>query len=272
MKPGPLWEKKDKHCDPAKPEDQQLGSWWDHVLLDTDSRLIVSLIVGRRTGETVAQAWADFYQRTDGLLPSLITTDEYTAYLTALLETYGVGKEELELTEAEKEELDFENLPPRYFPEEINYATVHKEREQGRVVKVEKRIVLGSKEGVAAAWAEGSTAPTINVSYVERSHGTQRHFNARKARKVYTFSKDLVFHIALTWMCVVFYNFGWTVRTLRQQLQVKPPRYRQRTPAMVAGLADHVWTLEEILTRPLFPPTPPAAAKKPRRRPKEPDG
>jgi hypothetical protein len=164
MKPGPLWEKKDKHCDPAKAEDQQLGSWWDHVLLDTDSRLIVSLVVGRRTGETVAQAWADFYQRTDGLLPALVTTDEYSAYLTALLATYGVGKEELELTKAEKEELDFEHLPAVYFPEEINYATVRKEREKGRVVKVEKRIVLGSEAGVAEALAEGSTAETINVS------------------------------------------------------------------------------------------------------------
>ena len=105
MKPGPLWEKKDKHCDPAKPADKQSGSWWDHVLLDTDSRLIVSLVVGRRTGETVAQAWADFYRRTDGLLPALVTTDEYSAYLTALLETYGVGKEDLELTDEEKEEL-----------------------------------------------------------------------------------------------------------------------------------------------------------------------
>lgn len=272
MKPGPLWEKKDKHCDPAKPEDQQLGSWWDHVLLDTDSRLIVSLVVGRRTGETVAQAWADFYQRTDGLLPALVTTDEYSAYLTALLATYGVGKEELELTEAEKEELDFEHLPAVYFPEEINYATVHKEREKGRVVKVEKRIVLGSEAGVAEALAEGSTAETINVSYVERCHGTQRHFNARKARKVYTFSKELVFHLAVTWLGVVYYNFGWTVRTLRERVQVKPPRYHYRTPAMVAGLADHVWTLEEILTRPLYPPKPPATAKKRQRKPKEPDG
>jgi IS1 family transposase len=272
MKPGPLWEKKDKHCDPARPEDQQLGSWWDHVLLDTDSRLIVSLVVGRRTGETMAQAWADFYQRTDGLLPALVTTDEYSAYLTALLQAYGVGKEELELTDAEKEALDFENLPAVYFPEEINYATVHKEREKGRVVKVEKRILRGSQHGVAEALAAGSTAETINVSYVERCHGTQRHSNARKARKVYTFSKDLVFHLAVTWLCVVFYNFGWTVRTLREQVQVRPPRYHYRTPAMVAGLADHVWTLEEILTRPLYPPRPPVAAKKRQRKPRQPDG
>src|SRR6266853_779173 len=68
-KPGPLWEKKDKHCNPHDPADQDQGSQWDHVLLDTESRLIVSLVVGKRTTETLQQAFRDFYQRTDGGLP-----------------------------------------------------------------------------------------------------------------------------------------------------------------------------------------------------------
>jgi IS1 family transposase len=244
------------------------------VILDTNSRLIVSLGVGRRTRETLDATWADFYQRTDGGLPELVTTDEYSAYSAALLGTYGVPKEQLELSVREKKASDYESLPAVYFPEEINHATVHKEREGGRVVKVEKRIVRGTQKAVDAALKRGSTAPTINVSYVERCHGTQRHFNARKARKVYTFSKDLVFHVAVTWLCVVFYNFGWFVRTLRQPTQAKPPRYQQRTPAMVAGLTDHRWTLKEILTRPLFPPKPTAInpAKMPQNTAKEPDG
>ena len=40
----------------------------------------------------------------------------------------------------------------------------------------------------------------------------------------------------------------WAVRTLREE--VAPKRYRQRTPAMAAGLADHVWSLEEGLRFP----------------------
>jgi hypothetical protein len=272
MKPGPMWGKKDKNCDPVNPADSACGSWWDHVLLDTESRLIVTLVVGRRTLETLVSAWADFYTRTDGGLPALVTTDEYSAYPTALLRTYGVPKEALELSVREKKELDYAAMPAVYFPEEINHATVHKEREGGRVVKVEKRITRGSKKAVDAAVARGSTAPTINVSYVERCHGTQRHFNARKARKVYTFSKELVFHIALTWLCVVYYNFGWAVRTLRQQVQAKPPRYQPRTPAMVAGLTDHQWALKEIVTRPLFPPKSIAQTKKPQNSAKEPEG
>src|SRR5262249_54047123 len=60
MKPGPSWEKKDKHCNPDNPADHNLGSWWDHILIDADSRLIVTLVIGRRTTDTVYQAFTDF--------------------------------------------------------------------------------------------------------------------------------------------------------------------------------------------------------------------
>jgi hypothetical protein len=61
-------------------------------------------------------------------------------------------------------------------------------------------------------------------------------------------------HEACTWLVVVWYNFGWCVRTLRQKLQEEPPRYRYRTPAMAAGLADHAWSMQELLSYPLYPP------------------
>jgi IS1 family transposase len=252
MKPGRLWGKKDKHCDLSDPADQQQGSFWDHVLLDVESRFIVSLVVGRRTTETLQQAFTDFYERTDGGLPALITTDEYAAYLTVIVSTWGVRKEDLELTEAQKAEYGYDQMPAVYFPVEIGYATVHKEREQGRVVRVEQRVVFGTAEQVAEALAAGKTAPTINTCYVERWNGTQRNFNARKARKTYCFSKELSFHIAVTWLCIVAYNFAWQPRTLRQQVQATPPRYRYRTPAMVAGLAEAPWSLSQILRYPLY--------------------
>jgi len=223
------------------------------VLIGADSRLIVTLVIGRRDADTARQAFADFYRRTDGGLTPLITSDEYAPYLTVIVETYGVRKEELELTEQEKVEYGYEGMPAVYFPVEMAYATVHKEREQGHVVRVEHRVVLGTEEQVADGLAQGSTSATVNTSYVERYHGTQRHFNARKARKVYTFSKELVFHVAVTWLCVTFYNFGWMPRTLRERLQAQPPRYHYRTPAMVAGLTDHPWSMADILTHPLFP-------------------
>jgi IS1 family transposase len=253
MKPGPLWGKKDKHCDPAQPADQKQGSYWDHVLIDAETKLIVSLVVGKRTTETALEAWVDFYQRTDGQLPPLITTDEYAVYWSVIVSIYGVRKETVELTDTEKEQLGWATWPPVYFPVEIAYATVHKTREQGRVVRVEPRIVAGTKEQVAEVLARGKTAASINTCYVERWNGTQRHINARKARKVYTFSKDLLFHVAVTWLCVVAYNFCWKPRTLRQQIQVDPPRYHYRTPAMAAGIAAEEWSIQQVLYFPVYP-------------------
>ena len=119
------------------------------------------------------------------------------------------------------------------------------------MVRVNQRLVYGTADQVVAALDEGSTAKTINMSYVERWNGTQRHFNARKARKVYTFSKEFIFHVAVTWLCVVAYNFCWTPRTLREKVQTQPPRYHYRTPAMLAGLTKEVWSLEQVLRYPL---------------------
>ncbi len=94
---------------------------------------------------------------------------------------------------------------------------------------------------------------------MERWNGTQRHVNARKARKVYTFSKELVFHVAVTYLCLVAYNFCWEPRTLRQKVQDDPPRHHNRTPAMAAGLTEKTWTMAEVLSYPLYPLVPPGA-------------
>ena len=62
------------------------------------------------------------------------------------------------------------------------------------------------------------------------------------------------YHAACTWLVVLWYNFGWCVRTLRQKVQEEPPRYHYRTPAMAAGLTDHAWTMPELLGYPLYRP------------------
>lgn len=234
---------------------------------------MVSLVVGRRTSATFQTVFRDFYDRTDGYLPELIITDEYSAYFTVIIAMYGVAKEDLELTEAEKEAYGWTEMPPVYLPVEINYATVHKERANGRMVRVEPRVVLGTAQQIQAVLDAGDTAPTINVSYVERYHGTQRHFNARKKRKAYTFSKDAVFHGAVTWLVVTAYNWCWKPRTLRVQTQENPPRYEYRTPAQVAGLAVAPWDLQQVLAYPIYRERPPSKKRKRRRRKaKRPEG
>jgi IS1 family transposase len=218
-------------------------------------------VVGRRDADTVVRVFTDFYERTDGYLPELICTDEYAVYRTVILDTYGVLREELELTPEEDAEFSRGDF---FFPDEVAYATVHKEKEAGRVVEVTERVVLGSEEQVERTLEGSGRSGTVNTSFVERYHGTHRHFNARKKRKAYTFSKELSFHEAATWLVVLWYNFGWCVRTLREKVRDDPPRYRQRTPAMAAGLADHAWAMEELLSYPLYPPAAPRPKQPPR--------
>ena len=88
----------------------------------------------------------------------------------------------------------------------------------------------------------------INTAFVERQNGTDRHRNARKGRKTYRFSKDWQFHEAATYFTLYSYNFCWPVRTLG----IKDDRgqWREQTPAVAAGLTDHVWSMSEWLTLP----------------------
>ena len=163
-------------------------------------------------------------------------------------------QQELELTAAEQRLFERVGAPLFYFPVEIAYATVHKQREGGRVVAVTERVVLGTPEQLEQTLDQAERSRSINTSFVERWFGTQRQFNGRKKRRAYTFSKELSQHEACTWLVVLWYNFAWCVRTLRQKVQEDPPRYHYRTPAMAAGLTDHPWSMAELLTHPLYRP------------------
>ena len=89
----------------------------------------------------------------------------------------------------------------------------------------------------------------INTAFVERHNGTDRNRNSRKVRKSYCFSKDWDAHNAMTYFTMYSYNFCWPVRTLR--VRGGNDRWLSRTPAMAAGLADHIWPLGEWLSYPV---------------------
>ena len=100
-------------------------------------------------------------------------------------------------------------VPERSLPKGLCYATVHKERENGRVVAVEQKQVFGTAEALEEALGASSASRTVNTSYVERHHGTDRGRNARKGRKTYRFSKDWEVHEAMTYFTMYSYNFCW---------------------------------------------------------------
>ena len=84
---------------------------------------------------------------------------------------------------------------------------VDKEREKGRVVSIATRVVFGTMAAVIAALAASKVSRAINTSFVERQNGTDRHRNARKARKTYRFSKSWRHHEAVTYLAMYIYNF-----------------------------------------------------------------
>jgi IS1 family transposase len=222
--------KKQKHC---TDDDLFAGDQWDHVALDPESRLVLSVVVGKRVTENAELLLTDVRSRLGGRVPELVTSDEYPAYPEALLAVFGE-----ELTPPRTGRPGRPAEPRTALPAELRYATVHKTRVKGRVVAVESREVFGTAAG----------APPASTSYLERQNATDRHRNARKGRKTDRFSKDWDVHAALTAFTMYSYNFCWPVRTLR--VKGRAGRWQPRTPAMVAGLTDHVWTLDEWLTRP----------------------
>ena len=178
-----------------------------------------------------------------------MTGDEYPAYAMAIEEAFsepvpapvgrGLGRPRV--------------APERRLPDGVTYATVHKHREDNRVVAVEARQVFGTAEGLEGALAESATSRGVNTSFVKRQNGTDRGRNARKARKTYRFSKDWQVHEAMTYLTLYSYNFCWRVRTLR--IKDERGHWQQRSPALAAGLTDHVWTWAEWFNRQAVQPT-----------------
>ena len=175
-------------------------------------------------------------------MPLLLTSDEYSAYETAIVYAFG------QPVEASKGPGRPRIVPQLQVPETVVYATVHKERQGQRVVAVSQRQVFGTAQGLATALERSEVSSGVNTSFVERQNGADRGRNARKVRKSSRFSRDWRVHEAMTFLTMYAYNFCWAVRTLR--VKDEEGRWSRRSPAMAAGLADHVWTWQEWFTRP----------------------
>ena len=204
---------------------------------------MLAVVPGARDAEAVEEVVDEVKRRTGGRVLDLVTSDDYPAYETALLNAYG---QEVATTATGRPSRKM--VPEKVPPPGLNYATVEKRREKGRVVEIVTRVVFGTMAAVQAALAQSKASRRINTSFLERQNATDRHHNARKVRKTYTFSKDWRVHEAMTYFTMYSYNFCWPVRTLDERDD--EGRWRQRTPAMAAGLADHVWTMREWITMP----------------------
>jgi hypothetical protein len=185
---------------------------------------------------------ADVHRRTEGR-PVLITSDAYPTYADAIRHVYGEAVEETPTGRPVRR-----MVPERVPPPGLTYATVEKRRRLGRVVEILVHLIFGTMAALARALRRSRVSRRVNVSFLERYNATDRHKNARKVRKTYTFSKDWRVHESMTYFSMYSYNFCWAVRTLAHRDE--EGRVRNRSPAMAAGLADHVWTMREWITMP----------------------
>jgi len=243
--------KKQEQCDPENQQDHTAGDCWDHVAFDPEHRLVLGVVFGKRSASKIKNLLETVKQQLKGRVPRLVTSDQLSSYQT-VLKLIWPAIPPLELDKRCKRRTRHKQ-PQRGPDPALNYATVCKERKNGRVVSVQTKSVFGGAQSLAAALNASSVSNTVNTSFVERHNGTDRHRNARKARKTYRFSKDWLIHEAAGYFTYYAYNYCWPVRTLAQPLEdrTSKAKYRQRTPAMAAGLADHVWELKEWLEYPI---------------------
>jgi len=187
--------KKEANCDRCDPADDHKGDYWDHVALDPEHRPVVSAIPGARTIENTEALVADFRRRTEGRLMDLMTSDDYPAYETAILHAYGETVTPPRTGKPGRPKASYRAAPPG-----PTYATVTERRERGRVVEIGTRVVSGTAAAVLLALGRSRVGRAINTAFVERENATDRHRNARKARKTYRFSKDWRYHEAVTFL------------------------------------------------------------------------
>ncbi len=136
-----------------------------------------------------------------------ITTDGHKAYLNAVEGAFGGDADSATL-------------------QKIYGASMEPERQYSpaRCIGCDMKVVSGNPD-----------PKHVSTSYVERQNLTMRMGMRRFTRLTNGFSKKIENHIAAVAIHFIHYNFARIHKTLRI------------TPAMAAGLSDHVWSLEEIV-------------------------
>ena len=188
------------------------GDVWTWTAIDADTKLIPCWMIGDRSAETATIFIKDLASRLANRVQ--LITDGWKPYLEAVGEAF-TGND----------------IP-------IDYATLtklYRDPPEGN----EKRYSPGQCCGARKDDIKGNPGyKHISTSYVERSNLTLRMSSRRFTRLTNGFSKkveNLRHAVALHFM---YYNFCRIHKTLRV------------TPAMEAGISDHVWSIEEIVKRP----------------------
>ena len=221
---------------------------WVWVAIDPVTKLLLTIDVGERT---VAMAQCVVHQVTRLLAPDcvpLFLTDGYPNYVTAILAHFG------HWVQPPRRQAKGPMPKPRWMPlPELLYAQVVKTVRRRRLVRISRRVVFGTLEAVEQVLA--ACGWQTNTAFIERVNLSIRQHVAAVGRRVNTLCKGEDGVRQQLALYHAYYNFCLPHASLRQAFAAPIPTngrgsakvWRPCTPAMAAGLTDHVWTLREVL-------------------------
>lgn len=182
------------------------GDVYTWTSIDADTKLIISFLVGKRDGYYAKLFIDDLASRINNRIQ--LTTDGHKAYLEAI-----------------------ENA----FTSDIDYAILIKLYGNAPELQDQRRYSPAEWSGISTKVISGKPdTDHISTSYIKRQNLTMRMSMRRFTRLTNAFSKKIENHECAIALHFMHYNFARIHKSLRV------------TPAMEAGLSDHVWTLEEI--------------------------
>jgi len=195
------------------PEDKQgrlgYGDVWTWTAIDADTKLVPSWLVGLRDAGYAYEFMNDLKSRLANRVQ--ITTDGHRVYLVAVEDVFGA-------------DVDYAMLVKLYGAEPAGEARYSPAKCTG----TNSRVITGYPD-----------ISKISTSFAERQNLTMRMSMRRFTRLTNAFSKkleNLKYAVALHFM---YYNFARPHKTLANPYP--------RTPAMAAGVSNHIWTIEEIV-------------------------
>jgi hypothetical protein len=204
------------------------------TMLDMDSRVRVATAVEKDETQASRSVFEILQRRGHPNAPPPTLSDGWGGIDEAMLAVYGLTPE-----------YSGRGRPPtRKKPGKdwLYLQMVKQHDERGHFTGTKLRAIFGNQQELLQLLG-GSTA------YIERSNLTSRMFNGRQTRKTLAFSKELGNHRAAALWEDAYYNLVKYHKSLRLPAGNIPGRkWTQRTPMMAADLADHAWTVNELLT------------------------
>ncbi len=234
----------------AKTYCQTYGDAWVWVAFAPVWRLVLAFVIGKRNQDSANLLLDRVVCVTDDHIP-FFTSDQLPEYRTALLHAYGAWYQ------PQRQGSRGRHPKPRRKPlPSLLYAQVVKKHRRGRVVEVDTKVVFGDSHAITARLAASPVSRIINTSFVERDNLTQRQSNRRLTRRTNGYSKEITWFEKQLWVSLAYYHLVLPHHSLRQRLSTPQPtrgtgsprRWRPVTPAMAAGITDHMWTTNELLS------------------------